>query len=84
MSMEFSRQEYWNGLLFPSVGYLLDLAIEPSLLQCRQTLYQLSYQGSPKNPGVGCHALLQGIFPAQGANWGLLHCRQILYQLSYP
>ena len=36
-----------------------------------------------KNTGVGCHALLQGIFPTQELNWGLLHCRQILYQLSY-
>ena len=36
-----------------------------------------------KNTGVGCHALLQGIFPTQGSNPGLLHCRQILYQLSH-
>ena len=36
-----------------------------------------------KNTGVGCHGLLQGIFPTQGSNPGLLHCRQILYQLSY-
>ena len=28
--------------------------------------------------GVGCHALLQGIFLTQGSNPGLLHCR-ILY-----
>ena len=39
--------------------------------------------GKPKNPGVGSLSLLQGIFPAQGLNWGLLHCRQIFYQLSY-
>ena len=43
----------------------------------------------PGNPpgqdtGVGCHALLQGIFPTQGLNPGLPHCRQILYFLSYP
>ena len=31
-----------------------------------------------KNTGVGCHSLLQGIFPTRG----LLHCRQILYHLS--
>ena len=31
---------------------------------------------------VGCHALLQGIFPSQGLNPGLLHGRQILYCLS--
>ena len=31
-----------------------------------------------KNTGVGCYALLQGIFPTQGLNPGLLHCRRIL------
>ena len=36
-----------------------------------------------KNTGVGCHFLLQGIFPTQGLNPGLLHCSQILYQLSH-
>ena len=35
-----------------------------------------------KNTGVGCHALLQGIFPTQGSNRGHLHCRQILYHWS--
>ena len=29
-----------------------------------------------KNTGVGCHFLLQGIFPTQVSNLGLLHCRQ--------
>ena len=37
-----------------------------------------------KNTGVGCHALLQGVFPTQGLNPGLLHCRWILYHLSQP
>ena len=36
-----------------------------------------------KNTGVGCHALLLGIFPTQGLNPGLPHCRQILYCLSH-
>ena len=26
-----------------------------------------------KNTGVGCHSLLQGLFPIQGLNPGLLH-----------
>ena len=30
-----------------------------------------------ENTGVGCHALLQGVFPPQGSNPGLSHCRQI-------
>ena len=29
LSMEFSRQEYWSGLLFPSAGDLPDLGTEP-------------------------------------------------------
>ena len=36
-----------------------------------------------KNTGMGCHALLQGIFPTQGLNSGLPNCRQILYHLSH-
>ena len=42
------------------------------------------HEDSPgKNTGVGCHALLQGIFPIQGLNLGLPHCRWILYSLSH-
>ena len=36
-----------------------------------------------KNTEVGCHALLQGIFPTQGSNPGPPHCRRILYHLSH-
>ena len=36
-----------------------------------------------KKTGVGCHALLQGIFLNQGSNPGLPHCRQTLYYLSH-
>ena len=36
-----------------------------------------------KNTGVGCHALLQGIFQTQGLNLDLVHCRPVLYCLSH-
>ena len=36
-----------------------------------------------QNTGVGCHSLLQRIFPTQGSNPVLPHCRGILYQLSH-
>ena len=36
-----------------------------------------------KITGVGCHALLQGIFPTQGSNAGHPHCRWALYRLSH-
>ena len=45
LSLEFSRQEFWSGLLFPSSGDLLDPEIEPSLLHCRQILYHLRHKG---------------------------------------
>ena len=32
---------------------------------------------------MGCHFLLQGIFPTQGLNPSLPYCRQILYHLSH-
>ena len=32
---------------------------------------------------MGCHFLLQGIFPTQGSNLSLQHCRQMLYRLSH-
>ena len=42
------------------------------------------HRASPgKNTGVGCHTLLQGIFPTQGSKPGLLHYKWILYQLSH-
>ena len=36
-----------------------------------------------KSTGVGCHCLLQEIFPTQGLNPGLVHCKQTLYRLSH-
>ena len=48
LSLGFSRQEYWNGLLFPPPGHLPDLGSNSGLLYCRQILYHLNHQGSPK------------------------------------
>ena len=36
-----------------------------------------------KSTGMGCHFLLQWIFPTRGLNPGLLHCRQTLNHLSH-
>ena len=47
-SMEFSRQEYWSGLPFPTPGDLPNQGSNSGLLQCRQILYHLSHQGSPE------------------------------------
>ena len=39
--------------------------------------------GFPKNTGVGCHSLLQGLLPTQRLNLSLPHCMRILYHLSH-
>ena len=50
-------------------------SLGPHGLQSTRLLYP--WDSPDMNTGVGCHFLLQGIFPTQGLNLGLLHCRQI-------
>ena len=47
-SMGFSRQDYWRGLPFLLQGIFPTQGLNPGLLHCRQTLYDLSHQRSPK------------------------------------
>ena len=54
--------------------------VSPGTVACQAPL---SVGFSRQDTGVGCHFLLQGIFPTQESNLHLLHCRQILYLLSY-
>ena len=42
-----------------------------------------SWNSPVKKTGVGCHFLLQVIFPTQGLKPSLLHCRYILYLLCF-
>ena len=52
--MEFSRQEYWSGLPFPSPGDLPEPGIKPrSPTLQKQMLYHLSHQGIPIGEGNG-------------------------------
>ena len=46
LSMEFSTQEYWSGLPFPSQGIFLTQESNPSLPHYRQIFYHLSHLGS--------------------------------------
>ena len=46
--MEFSRQEYWKGQLFPSPGDFPNPGSNPYLLHCWRILHCLSHQGSPR------------------------------------
>ena len=42
LPVEFSRQEYWNGLPSLLQGVFLTQGLNPGLLHCRQIIYQLS------------------------------------------
>ena len=54
--------------------------VTPWTVTCTKLLRPWDFQS--KSTGVGCHFLLQGIFPTQGSNPGVSHCRQTLYRLS--
>ena len=93
-SMDMSLSKLWKS---ERQGTILNvhthiLAYEPSaaakslqscLTLCDPTRLPYPWDSPGKTTGVGCHFLLQGIFPIQGSNLGLLHCRQILYHLSH-
>ena len=49
---------------------------------CNLALSSVHGDSPGKNARVGCHALLQELFPTQVSNPGLPPCRQILYRLS--
>ena len=68
------------GCVCVSCSVLSD-SLRPQGLEPSRLLHPWDFPG--KNIGVGCHFLLQGIFPTQGSNPGLLHCRWILHCLSH-
>ena len=48
LSVGFSRQEYGGGCHVLLQGIFLTQRSNPHLLHCRQILYKLSYEGSPR------------------------------------
>ena len=80
--MEFSRQEYWSGLPFPSPGGGGGLVAKlcPTLATCELGTYQ-----APRSMGFFRQEYWNGLpFPSGDLpDPGLLHCRQILYQLNH-
>ena len=67
LSMEFSRQEYWSGVPFPSPGDLSNPGIEPVSPASQVDSLLLSYLGSlallalTSNWRCGAEIYLQGI-----------------------
>ena len=53
LSMWFSRQEYWNGLPFPSPRDLSNSEIEPTSPELAGKFFTTEPQGKPPNPVAG-------------------------------
>ena len=83
LSMDFSRQEYWNGLPWPPPGDLPDLGIKPSSPALQVDFFTVWAISEAQEYWSGSLPILQGVFLTQESNRCLLHCRWILYQLSY-
>jgi len=47
LSMEFSKEEYWSGLPFPSPGDLPSVRIKAKSSAMQAVSLPLSHQGSP-------------------------------------
>ena len=81
-------EEFWNLEESNGIGwavYLQLLALGPvEQLKLRVLVarFLCPWHFPGKNPGVGCHFLLQGIYLTQGSNPSLPQCRQILYSQS--
>ena len=95
LPMGFPQQEPWSEMPFPSLGDIPDPGIKPTCPALAGGFFATEPPEKPictflhpwdfpgKRTGVGCHFLLQRIFPTQELNPGLLHCRQTLYPLSH-
>ena len=72
-----ARSELGGGVTktLSPIWLLRPRELKPARLLC-------PWDSPGKNTEVGCHFLLQGIWPRDRTP-GLLHCRQILYWLSY-
>ena len=60
LSMEFSRQEYWSGLPFPSPGDLPDPGIKPQSLALHADSLLLEPPGKPKTVSRHCQKSAMG------------------------
>ena len=74
-----AKGKYWwlCAQSLQSCSTLQHYGLQPARLLC-----PWNFPG--KNTGVGCHALLQGIFLTQGSSLCFLNCREILFITEPP
>ena len=62
LSMEFSRQEYWSGLTFPSPGCLPNPGIEPASPALAGGLFHNEPPGKPHNHMCTCSVMSDSLW----------------------
>ena len=72
---------FWTKACVCSVASVVSDSLQSHGLEPTRILHPWNFPG--KSTGVGCHFLLQGIFPTPGSNPGLPRCKQMLYPLSH-
>ena len=77
-SVDFSRQQYWSESPVPSPRDLPHPGSNPGRPHCRQILYRLSHQGSPRNviPSLAASASPKSLLEMQN----LCSTLELLYQ----
>ena len=75
LSMGFSRQEYWNGLPFPSPGDLPHPGIQPTSPALAGKLFTTEPQGSPNGMRGTGNFVFCDLF---GNRWVYLFCNNSL------
>ena len=77
----YSELQCFSGFFCVLSHSVVSDSLKPHGLQLTRLLCPWDSPG--KNPKMGSHSLLQGIFPTQGSKPGFPHYRQSLYQLSH-
>ena len=68
-------------------GEALQIAVKRREVKSKEEKERYTHLNAGKSTGVGCHSLLQGIFPTQGSNPGLYVSgigRRVLYLECLP
>ena len=66
LSMDFSKQEYWSGLPFPSPGDLPDPGIEPVSPALAGRFFTTAVPGKPQRMHKMCNSMYRNVTMKMG------------------
>ena len=71
-NMHWERYLHVSMVSLTCMASVVSASLQPYGL-CKHIRFLCPWDSPGKNAGVGCHPLLQGIFPTRGSNLRLLH-----------